>query len=62
LAGIKQVTGDLEKGTLVVEYDPQAVTPDQIAQQIEKVGFRVQGRFNPCNQKGAHCSQLSRQP
>jgi copper chaperone CopZ len=47
LAGIKQVTSDLEKGTLVVEYDPQAVTPDQIAQQIEKVGYRVEGRFKP---------------
>jgi len=45
LAGIQKITGDLEKGTLVVEYDPRLTTPEQMAQQIEKVGYRVEGRF-----------------
>jgi copper chaperone CopZ len=47
LAGIQQVTGDLDKRTLVVEYDAHAVTPDQIAQQIEQVGYHAEGRFHP---------------
>ena len=47
LPGIVEVTGDLSTQTVVVTYDPAAVTPKQITQAIESVGYTVTGTFQP---------------
>jgi copper chaperone CopZ len=47
LPGIGEITGDLATGTLIVTYDPAQVTPEQIMQKIEAVGYRVEGTFEP---------------
>ncbi|RME51825.1 MAG: heavy-metal-associated domain-containing protein [Caldilineae bacterium] len=47
LPGIVEVTGDLSTQTVVVTYDPDAVTPEQITQAIESAGFAVESQFQP---------------
>ncbi|MFQ5408965.1 MAG: heavy-metal-associated domain-containing protein [Anaerolineales bacterium] len=47
LPGISEATGDLATGTLIVTYEPAQVTPDQIAQAVEDVGYAVTGTFQP---------------
>jgi len=47
LPGIVEVTGDLATQTVVVTYNPSAVTPKQITQAIESAGFAVESQFEP---------------
>lgn len=47
LPGIKEVTGDLAARTLVVTFDQSQVTPDQIIEAVEAVGYQVEGTFAP---------------
>lgn len=47
LPGIIEVTGDMSTNTVVATYDPGQVTPDQIGQAIESVGYTVEGTFQP---------------
>lgn len=47
LSGITEVTGDLSAGTLIVTFDPNQVTQDQIIEKIEEVGYSVEGTFQP---------------
>jgi copper chaperone CopZ len=47
LPGITEVRGDLLAGTLVVVFEPTQVTPEQIVQAVEQVGYSVEGTFEP---------------
>ena len=47
LPGIIEVTGDLATRTVVARYNADQVTPEQIGQAIESIGFTVEGRFQP---------------
>ena len=47
LSGIGEVKGDMGDGSLIVEYDPEQVTPDEIAASINETAFPVEGTFTP---------------
>ncbi len=47
LPGVKEVTGDLSAATLVIAFDPTQVSPDQITKVVEKLGYSVEGTFQP---------------
>ncbi|MCL4302098.1 MAG: heavy-metal-associated domain-containing protein [Anaerolineae bacterium] len=47
MPGIGEITGNLATGTLIVTYDPAQVTPAQIIQKIEAVGYSVERTFEP---------------
>lgn len=47
LPGILEVTGDLNKGTLIVRYDSALISQGQIVEAIENLGYAVEGTFEP---------------
>jgi len=47
LPGILEVTGDLATGELIVTYDPAQVTQEQMINAVEKLGYIVEGTFQP---------------
>jgi copper chaperone CopZ len=47
LPGIKEVTGDLATNTLVVTFDQEQVTPEQIIEAVNEVGYQVEETFTP---------------
>ena len=47
LSGIKEVTGDLSERTLIVTFDQNQVTQEQVIQAVEEVGYEVEGTFTP---------------
>jgi copper chaperone CopZ len=47
LPGIHEIKGDLAAGILLVTYNPTQVTPEQIIEKIEAVGYSVEGTFEP---------------
>ncbi len=47
LPGITEVEGDLGAMTLIVTYDSSQVSPEQISQAVEDIGYRTTGTFEP---------------
>jgi copper chaperone CopZ len=47
LPGIQKVTGEFRTGKLVVTYDQNQVTPEQIEEKITGIGYQVIRRFKP---------------
>jgi Cd2+/Zn2+-exporting ATPase len=46
LPGVRQVHADATLARLSVDFDPQALSPEQIVRQVERLGFKVQPTTN----------------
>ncbi len=47
LPGITEVQGDLGAMTMIVTYDSAQVTPEQISEAVEDIGYSTTGTFEP---------------
>jgi copper chaperone CopZ len=47
LPGIIEIEGDLGAMTMIVTYDSAQVTPEQISEAVEDIGYSTTGTFEP---------------